>query len=202
MNKIRVLIVEPNKEPRQVRIEHTLNNLQKIVGGLIEFVELEYNVDLICNEEGKLLNLEFNRVITNDVIVGTFIIAGQNRGETISLSKKQIKKYKKEFRLKNDEGVISLLKQEVKRSNEAIYLNFAGIEKLKGVIKKGWKMNKIREIREEQGITQVELAHKAGLSMGYLSHLENGSRSNPSYQTMTRISKALNKEIGEVFKLD
>lgn len=63
-------------------------------------------------------------------------------------------------------------------------------------------MNKIREIREEQGITQVELAHKAGLSMGYLSHLENGSRSNPSYQTMTRIAKALNKEIGEVFKLD
>lgn len=137
MNKIRVLIVEPNKEPRQVRIEHTLKNLQKIVGGLIEFVELEYNVDLICNEEGKLLNLEFNRVITNDVIVGTFIIAGQNRGETISLSKKQIKKYKKEFRLKNDEGVITLLKQEVKHSNEAIYLNFTGIEKLKGVIKKG-----------------------------------------------------------------
>lgn len=63
-------------------------------------------------------------------------------------------------------------------------------------------MNKIREIREEQRITQVELAHKAGLSVGYLSHLENGSRSNPSYQTMTRIAKALNKEIGEVFKLD
>ena len=52
MSKIRVLIVEPNKEPRQVRIEHTLKNLQKIVGGLIEFVELEHNVDLICNEEG------------------------------------------------------------------------------------------------------------------------------------------------------
>ena len=107
MSKIRVLIVEPNKEPRQVRIEHTLKNLQKIVGGLIEFVELEHNVDLICNEEGKLLNLEFNRVVTNDVIVGTFIIVGQNKGETISLSRKQIRKYKKEFRLKNDEGVIT-----------------------------------------------------------------------------------------------
>lgn len=137
MSKIRVLIVEPNKEPRQVRIEHTLKNLQKIVGGLIEFVELEHNVDLICNEEGKLLNLEFNRVITNDVIVGTFIIVGQNKGETISLSRKQIRKYKKEFRLKNDEGVITLLRQEVKRSSEAIHLNFTGIERLKRVIKRG-----------------------------------------------------------------
>lgn len=62
--------------------------------------------------------------------------------------------------------------------------------------------NKIREIREEQGISQVELAHKAGLSMGYLSHLENGSRDNPSFKTMIKISKALNKEIGEVFKIE
>lgn len=137
MSKIRVLIVEPNKEPYVKEIENTLEEKQKIVGGLIGFLELEYNVDLICNEEGKFLNLEFNRVITNDVIVGTFIIAGQNKGETISLSRKQIKKYKKEFRLKNDEGVITLLKQEVKRSNEALYLDFTGIEKLKGVIKKG-----------------------------------------------------------------
>ena len=63
-------------------------------------------------------------------------------------------------------------------------------------------MNRIREIREEQRITQIELASRSGLSVGYLSHLENGSRSNPSYQTMTRIAKTLNKEIGEVFKLD
>ena len=75
MSKIRILIVEPNKEPRQAKIEHTLHDLQSIVGGLIEYVELEYNVDLICNEEGKIDNLELNRFITNDIIAGTFILA-------------------------------------------------------------------------------------------------------------------------------
>lgn len=45
--------------------------MQKVVGGLIEIVELEYDVDLICNEEGKIYNLPMNRVIKNDIIAGT-----------------------------------------------------------------------------------------------------------------------------------
>ncbi|MFR5509145.1 MAG: DUF3846 domain-containing protein [Clostridia bacterium] len=113
MNKIRILIVEPNKEPYQKRINHTLEDMQKVVGGLIEFVELEHNVDLICNEEGKIYNLPMNRAIQNDIIAGTFFIAGQHNGETISLSKKQIKKYKKVFRLNQDE----LLKRILEYSN-------------------------------------------------------------------------------------
>lgn len=130
-NKIRILVVEPNKEPYQLKIEHKLENLQRVLGGLIEFVELEHNVDLICNEEGKLNNLEFNRVITNDVICGTFFIAGHHKGETISLSKKQIKKYKKIFKLRNDKGVIELLKQSFKNSNNLLSYNLIGVERLK-----------------------------------------------------------------------
>ena len=53
MNKIRVLIVEANKEPYQIRIEHTLKNLQRIVGGYIEILQLDYNTDLVCNDEGN-----------------------------------------------------------------------------------------------------------------------------------------------------
>lgn len=110
MNKIRILVVAPNEEPHQVKIQHTLKNMQNIVGGLIEYVELEHNVDLICNEEGKLLNLELNRLLGNDVIAGTFFIAGQHNGDTISLSRKQIKKYKKIFRLDKDKYFIDYLK--------------------------------------------------------------------------------------------
>lgn len=87
MNKIRILVVEPNKEPYKKKIPHTLEDMQRVVGGLIEFVELEYNVDLICNEEGKIYNLPMNRAIQNDIVAGTFFIAGQHNGETISLSK-------------------------------------------------------------------------------------------------------------------
>lgn len=134
VEKIRILVVEPNKEPYQIRIEHTLENLQKLVGGLIEIVELEHNVDLICNEEGKIYNLPFNRVIRNDIIVGTFIITGQHKGDTISLSRKQIKKYKKIFRLKNDDGIIEFCRQQIKNSSELLNLNLLGVEKLKGFI--------------------------------------------------------------------
>ena len=128
MSKIRILIVEPNKEPRQAKVEHTLQNLQNIVGGLIEFVELELNVDLICNEEGKIDNLELNRSITNDIIAGTFFIAGQHGGDTISLSRKQIKKYKKRFRLENDKELMSLKKRMMVNSSDFIKYGIIGIE--------------------------------------------------------------------------
>ena len=130
-NKIRILVIEPNKEPYQLKIEHKLENLQQVVGGLIEFVELEHNIDLICNEEGKIYNLEMNRVITNDVICGTFFIAGHHQGETISLSKQQITKYKQIFRLKNDKMVIELLKQRFENSYNLLNYNLTGVEKLK-----------------------------------------------------------------------
>ncbi len=131
MEKIRVLIVEPNKEPYQAKIKKGLEEKQKIVGGLIEFVELEHNVDLICNDEGKILNLEINRVIQNDIICGTFIIAGQHEGETISLSKKQLKKYKEEFRLWRDRKVIEFLRISLKDSSKLLELNLMEFEKLK-----------------------------------------------------------------------
>lgn len=128
-NKIRILIVEPNKEPRQAKVEHTLQNLQNIVGGLIEIVELEHNVDLVCNEEGKLRSLELNRAITNDIIAGSFFIAGQHKGETISLSRKQIRKYKKRFKLENDRNIIEFVKGTVGNSEKLLYYNMVGIGK-------------------------------------------------------------------------
>lgn len=61
--------------------------------------------------------------------------------------------------------------------------------------------NKIKEIRKNKGITQVELARLTELSVGYICHLERGSRANPSYNTMIIISKALNEDVATVFGL-
>lgn len=60
-------------------------------------------------------------------------------------------------------------------------------------------MNRIKEIRKEKNIILKELAKKTQLSIGYLSHLENGSRTNPSKETMEAVSNALGATVQEVF---
>ena len=106
MNKlqrnIRVLIVEPNKLPYEKIIPNRLKDKQDIVGGLIEYtrVDNDERTLLICNEESKLLGLDWNREIGNkDVIAGTFLLVGDDPdiGEDRSLTDEQVEKYKKRF---------------------------------------------------------------------------------------------------------
>ena len=59
--------------------------------------------------------------------------------------------------------------------------------------------NKIREYRKELNMSMKELAEKSKISIGYLSHLENGSRSNPSTEVMERIAEALDANIVQIF---
>lgn len=96
--KIRVLVVEPMKEPKVEYIENTLDGMQRVVGGLIEEIDLNDNTVLICNEEGKLMNLQANRRVGRDVIAGTFFIAGDDGSEDlVSLTDKQVNEYKERF---------------------------------------------------------------------------------------------------------
>ena len=99
-DKIRTLIVEPDKEPYEVNLENGLKPRQKIVGGLIEYCYLldDDSIAIICNDEGKILGLPSNREIGYDVICGNFIIVGDNgSGEDLSLTDEQINKYKERF---------------------------------------------------------------------------------------------------------
>ena len=61
--------------------------------------------------------------------------------------------------------------------------------------------NRIREIRKQQGIKQYELAEMSSLSEGYICHLEKGTRDNPSYKAMVKISRALKRKVQEVFNI-
>lgn len=96
--EIKVVMVEPLKCPTITTINNDLESLQKAVGGLIEFVDIEENVCILCNEEGKLIGLEGNRRLNNDIIVGTFYVCGINdHGELISLTSAQMDKYLRYF---------------------------------------------------------------------------------------------------------
>jgi transcriptional regulator with XRE-family HTH domain len=59
--------------------------------------------------------------------------------------------------------------------------------------------NNIKGFRENEGITQEELALKSGLSQGYINQLENGKR-RYTQKTLELIADSLSVPIIEFFK--
>lgn len=102
--ELTVLMVEPGKHPKVTTLKDDLDSLQKAVSigadyqGLIEFVSLGNGDCIMCNEEGKLIGLDGNRRLGNDILVGVFYIMSENEdGELLSLSEKKIKRYTELF---------------------------------------------------------------------------------------------------------
>ena len=102
--EITVLMVEPGKHPVVTKLKDDLDSLQKAVSigadyqGLIEFVSLRNGDCIMCNEEGKLIGLEGNRRLGDDILVGVFYIMSENEdGELISLTDRKIKRYTEAF---------------------------------------------------------------------------------------------------------
>ncbi|KPK21940.1 MAG: hypothetical protein AMJ76_01385 [Dehalococcoidia bacterium SM23_28_1] len=59
---------------------------------------------------------------------------------------------------------------------------------------------KIRELREEVGFTQGQLAGQAAVSQGYLSQLENGDVRNPSAAVILRLAQAIHVDADDLFE--
>jgi hypothetical protein len=96
--QIHVLIVEPEKAPYDSIIDNTLEGLQAVVEGSIEYVGVDKDICIYCNEDGKLLSLKGNRNINGDIIAGTFLICGDDGyGDNISLTDEQIALYSERF---------------------------------------------------------------------------------------------------------
>ena len=94
-----VLVVEPGYAPYEKSI-NGLEEMQATVGGLIQAIyPYEEPVALVCNEEGLLLGLDFNRSVPGGYggIVGTFFICGLGEEDFCSLTPQQMEKYRKEY---------------------------------------------------------------------------------------------------------
>ena len=55
----------------------------------------------------------------------------------------------------------------------------------------------LRALREERGVSQVELATAAGFKQSYVSSLENGQR-NPSWNTVVRLARGLGIRVADL----
>ena len=98
---LKVLVVEPMRPCRVQEIPDTLESMQAVVGGYLQAVyPFRDEVALVCNEDGKNLDLPYNRPLTNDrgvpydMICGTFFLAGLGAEDFVSLTEDQIRKYK------------------------------------------------------------------------------------------------------------
>jgi transcriptional regulator with XRE-family HTH domain len=56
----------------------------------------------------------------------------------------------------------------------------------------------IKKLRESQGLTQYELSVRAGLTLGTLTSLEQGTNTDPRLSTLVRLARALHVTIDEL----
>ena len=103
---MQVVIVEPQKKPEVREIGNSLQAMQQVVGGFIEALyPFDEPVALICNEEGKLMDLPPNRALRDDtgevydIISGTFFLcsAPPDSEHFESLTGQQVKTYLERF---------------------------------------------------------------------------------------------------------
>jgi len=59
--------------------------------------------------------------------------------------------------------------------------------------------NRIKELRDQKGISQEELAHRAGLSRTGMGFVETGKRW-PRLDTLMKVAQGLNVTVDELLK--
>lgn len=88
MKERQILIIKkkPGKAPEiEQFFENSLESFQKAVGGYIETVTFASNACVICNEEGRLMDLPYNCNFYGVDFVGTILIVGVKGEEFASL---------------------------------------------------------------------------------------------------------------------
>ncbi len=58
---------------------------------------------------------------------------------------------------------------------------------------------RVKEWRDRRGLTQEQLAGKAGISRGYLARLET-ARQDPKLSTLEKIARALRIDVAKLLK--
>lgn len=121
-----VLVVEPGYLPYEKEI-NGLEEMQAVVGGWIEAIyPYEEEVAIVCNEEGLINGLPFNRSVPGGYggVFGTFFICGLGEEDFCSLPAELVERFKSEYQ--NSELLIGA------KGNEPITLPIPSKPKLTG----------------------------------------------------------------------
>lgn len=115
--EVRILLKRVGLKPKELVIPNTLEAKQELVHGMIENVYLdELGVDLICNEEGKLEDMNPNLSLFYDYIAGDCFFIGDDieHAGYKSLTDKEIEKLEMFIKLREFKYTQELLEDMYK----------------------------------------------------------------------------------------
>lgn len=118
--KLKIIYKQVGKDPIEMEIEDTLEAKQKLVDGLIEVVPYKEDLLLVCNEEGKIINLKPNLDFGYDYIAGDCFVIGddyENSGFK-SINENQIEEIKEDLKNRSIEII------EIEESTEEDGMEF------------------------------------------------------------------------------
>ena len=106
-NMIEVILLQPGREAKVIEMGNDLDTMQNIVDGNIEeYMPFPDDVAIVCNEEGKIRNLDLNRAIKGedgeiiDIICGDCFLcyAPIESEEFLSMPEELKEKYLQRFK--------------------------------------------------------------------------------------------------------
>lgn len=115
-DKMRVLMVEPNKESYPAYIDKAWEDCRRAINSkLIEVLDLDdEKTILVCDDERSFKELDDNRIVDGNVITGSFFVCGKRLGdngyEMCGIFDKQLEKYAEIFNSPE-----SILQEEVQQ---------------------------------------------------------------------------------------
>lgn len=94
MSNLRIVYLAPGGEPEIRTIEHSLENMQAQVEGMLDCVQIDpvKGIDCWVNDEGLLIGMPINIMANEDFgLAGPVFFAKSNdEGETVSLSDEDV----------------------------------------------------------------------------------------------------------------
>lgn len=108
--RMKSLLVMPGKEVQIVKIHASIKYIKSFIGEELYKVKLNENTLLIANKNAPVD--EFNRILGENILLGTFLIVSVKSNHIVPMKKKAIRKFTNMFRLKKHKKKVERYKEE------------------------------------------------------------------------------------------
>jgi len=108
--KIKVLLVMPGKEVQTVKIPANMKFIKSLIGENLFQIKLNESTVIISNRDANVE--EFNRLLGDNIIFGTFLIISKKNNRRTSMNKKDLRRYTNMFKLRKHQKKIDIYKNE------------------------------------------------------------------------------------------